>query len=805
MCDIRRDPSSSSRMPCFRLILIVSVIAAPLSAAAAVPRLPATHIDRADAPRVDGALDDAIWQRVPGSDSFMQKYPEEAVAPIEPTTVRVAFDDRNLYIAIDCVQQKSPVVARLTRRDRVVESDRVIVDLDTRHDGRTAFHFDVSAAGVLVDGVHFDDTDVSYEWDEVWDGRAARTSTGWSVEIAVPLRILRFPDLPDQIWGFQVQRFVSARQELDQWAFSPRDAGGEVSRYGELGPLDQLGRGHPVEWRPFALGEFIRRDKMGDVPGDTDPSLSVGLDVKWHLGADLTLDAAILPDFGQVEADQIILNLETYELEFPEKRPFFQEGLDVFSTPIGLLYTRRIGAPVEGAADPAPIWGATKLVGDAGPLRVGLLAAMTGGVDVTETGMTLPAAEPSLFLAGRSRLRFGGLTGGLLATSVTRFEPEGADAFRDAYAGGLDLSWRSPEGDYVLDAQAAGTLFAGGPPRVLRDGTVVGDGDLDGAASIELEKEGGRWRFDLVAEIYGRRFDPNDVGFLTRANVEHVELDLERHDAAPRGPLLENQQRIELFGRRNLDGLKLSEGYQINASGQFKNYWSFFVELHWRRAHFDDREVGDGTALERAGLVGLELEVGTDPRAVAVFGLSSTWQLLENGVHVGVEAPLTLRLVPQLDLELVPEAGYTSGEPRVLDAGAMPGTYLLGALEARDLGVTVRATWTFTPRLTLQTYAQLFVAAVRFSDFTTGMGPLLRLDELMPTPAPAESPDFAEGALNASAVLRWEYRPGATLFLVYTRSQTPVGDDGEPMLDVGAVARAPGIDAFLMKISYFWN
>lgn len=824
-------------------VLIADVLAAR-------PHVAATHVDHA--PSVDGRLDDAAWRDAPADESFVQKFPDEGRPAAERTSVRAVYDARNLYIGVDCAQAGG-VVSRLTRRDREVEADRVSVDLDTRRDGKSAFHFEVNAAGVLVDGIRFDDTELSLDWDENWEARTARTATGWSAELRIPLRILRFDEVSSQEWGIQVRRYVSRRQEIDELAYIPRSEAGEVSRYAQLGPLEDLRRGRAFELRPFALTELRRRDRVGQMlASGTDLVGSIGADLKWHVSQDVTLDATVNPDFAQVEADQVILNLTTFEQFFPEKRAFFLEGLDEFATPVTLLYTRRIGRQPDAPALPAgerlvdtpgatPIYGATKLVGRIpGRFTIGVLSAVTGrgnvlGQDMAGARASRVADPLTAFEVVRVKRDLGDNAHvGVMALATIRAEPHdayvrftdpttsairalcpsgadvapGARCFHDAYVSGVDFRFRSPTGAFVVAGQAAGSLIVGGPDRAVPDGTTIRSGDLAPGGSLRIAKEAGTYRFDLESEGYGRKFDPNDLGYLPRQNLVHVFAQAERHDTTPGRWLHENAQRLEYYLRYNLDGLKTSEGYQVNTSGQLKSFWSYFFELHVRPAHYDDREFGDGSALERAGLLGLESWVTTDPRRRISADLGSTTQVLENGINVQPEANVRFRVLPQLDLEVMPQGQYTNGEPRAIGGGPTPGTFLLGKQTAKELGITVRATYTFTPRLTLQTYAQLFLAAVHYQGFSTGSGRIVRLADLMPTGAPTTNPDFQEGVLNANVVLRWEYHLGATLFFVYTRSQTPqtVLDPGQrPTLDLRAVSRGAAIDVVMLKLSYWWG
>src|SRR5262245_7670754 len=231
------------------------------------------------APHIDGHLDDKVWSTIPTSDAFTQSFPHDGEKPSVATRMQVAYDDENVYIAIDCTQTAKRL-ARLTRRDRDVSDDRVSIDFDTAHDRRSAFHFQVSAAGVLVDGLRHDDEELSQEWDEVWQAEVARTTTGWNAELKIPLRILRLHDGVNT-WGFQVRRWNGTTGEMDEWAYSPLDAGGEVSRYGDLGPFDGLAPRGSFAIVPFVLGRYVGSSLADDVYDD-GPSAAAGLDFTWR-------------------------------------------------------------------------------------------------------------------------------------------------------------------------------------------------------------------------------------------------------------------------------------------------------------------------------------------------------------------------------------------------------------------------------------------------------------------------------------------------------------------------------------------
>jgi len=766
------------------------------------------------APHIDGHLDDPAWAQAPAFTGFVQKFPAEGTDPDEPTTLRVLYDDRALYLAIDCVQARAPITARLTRRDRVIEVDRVVVDLDTALDRKSAYHFEVNAAGGQADALRFDDTDISFDWDEVWAAAVSRRGDGWSAELRIPLRLLRFPVRPTQTWGFQVRRYVAATREVDELAFVPRDQAGEVSRYGQLGPLERLRKPLGIELRPFAVG---RVEHFAPGTGVLDPGTglggSLGLDAKWRPGPSLTLDVTANPDFGQVEADEVVLNLTSYETFLPEKRPFFLEGLDLFATPVNVLYTRRIGAVADEPAlapgeepvrppGPARIDAAAKLTGRAGALSLGALAALSDDVTVTAQAADgsrrqVEAAPYTLHDAARLRLDLGPRAViGAIAAATLRIGDQ-----RDSLVGGADAHWRSRGGGWAASAQVLGSAVRDGEPRRMPDGGVVAPGDTSGAAVLAVDKQSGSLVGELSCDLYGRDFDPGDLGYISRQNAFHCFESIGWRDTSSGRWLVEQQHNLEVFHRVNLDGQDLGSGYQLNTFGELHSGWRYFSELHWRPAHLDDRDIGDGTALERAGLLGLELSLHSDPRRAAVAQVGTTTQRLSNGWVFELDGSVALHPHPQLDIELGPTVLYTRGEPRYL--GDDGGDRRFGRQRALALGSVLRTTFTFTPALTLQGYAQLFVDRVEYSGFTAAplADRVVHLDELMPAAPPPWSPDFADGAFDASLVLRWEWRPGSTLYLVYSRAQ--LGSGAGQRLPARRTLRAPAADAVLLKLTWW--
>jgi len=808
--------------PAAAVLAVVFAQARPVFPEALPPRPHVTATRTPQPPIIDGRLDDPAWATAPPSDSFVQHYPDEGAPATERTTIRVLYDDKNVYIGIDAEQVNAPVVKRLARRDSQIPSDGVWLDIDSRRTGVGAFHFGVNAAGMLSDGIHFDDTNYSSDWDAVWEAKVADTDRGYTVEFRIPLAVLRFEASPVQDWGFQVRRFIDARQETDDWAFYPRSAATYVPLFGRMDNLRDLQPRHPIELRPFALGrlEYQTADAGTTLKHGWSAGGSAGLDARAHVTNELTLDLALNPDFGQVEADTVVLNLSTYETFFPEKRPFFLEGIDVFSTVRPLVYTRRIGKQpatpnlmqqerLVAPPQPVPLYGAAKLVGTIGArTTVGLISALTGPADVeidTNGVRTERRLEPwtTFNILRLKRKLAANAEVGVLASAANRFEtpmptgticpvsgvptPDGR-CFNDAYVFSTDGRWRSPQGNYAVVWQALTSTIQSGPERTQPDGKPITPGAFAPGASLYIGKEGGaHWLVSAWQHLAGRQLEFNDIGYLERKNDYQASLGLTYRSLEPWRITRDTSTALQVNVRRSLDGLTLWNELKLVMQASITSFWSFYLDLHGRGRYFDDRETGDGTALERAGGAGITANAGSDPRQPLTGNLTATLDARQGGGTIfGVYGDVSLRALGRLELALLPTAAYESGAPRYYAKNAVPlatdpVTYQFGTQTAASVGATLRAAYTFTPELSLQVYTQLFLAFVHYDPLftiTQPAGGIVYLTDLMPmnlSPpgVPPPQPDSTTATLNVNVVLRWEYRLGSTFFLVYTRAQNP--------------------------------
>jgi hypothetical protein len=380
-------------------ILALAIVPLGPAADASPAPLVASRV-RAGVIHVDGRLDEAAWRRAVPASGFRQQEPAEGASATEDTEIRVLFDEETLYVGI-LARDREPdkVIARILQRDKILEpsgydhrqrfagDDGVAILLDPFRDRRSAFVFATNANGAEFDALITDENPtMNVDWRAVWTVRAERNGRGWSGELAIPFRTLRYPQSAEaHPWGFNAWRVIRRKNEQTLWRSFSRDGGGfhRVSQAGELLGLEHLPRpGLNLELKPFALSGFDQAEERGLV---REARVDAGLDAKWEVRPGLVLDATANPDFAQVESDDEQVNLTRFELFFPEKRDFFLENAGIFDfgvrglgadpPPFLAFFSRRIGIADEGEV---PVLGGLRLSGRAGRQTVGLLDMVTG-------------------------------------------------------------------------------------------------------------------------------------------------------------------------------------------------------------------------------------------------------------------------------------------------------------------------------------------------------------------------------------------------------------------------------------------
>src|SRR5205823_4308357 len=402
-------------MPAAVLLAIVLQTATPPSAAGGVAAPQPASTTRATAVRaavpvvIDGRDDDEVWRIAQPITQFREFQPKEDGDPRFPTEARVAYDDRYFYVFIRAFDpHPDSILKLLARRDVRAATDQLKIMIDSYHDRRNGFEFAVNPAGVKRDYAIYNDTQEDDAWDAVWDAATQVDSLGWTAEFRIPLSQLRYVPRGTNTFGFGIWRDIQRYTERESWPLYRNSQSGISSQLGELTGLVGLPSPRRPEIAPYMLTKNV------SVPTgsafDRSQKVTGGADLKYGITANLTLDATVNPDFGQVEADPSVLNLTAFETFFQERRPFFVQGAGIFRFNVncsqvncngeGLFYSRRIGrAPQLGFGDPVSptattIDGAAKLTGRLpGGQTIGVFDAVTERATGTLGSTTEPTTN----------------------------------------------------------------------------------------------------------------------------------------------------------------------------------------------------------------------------------------------------------------------------------------------------------------------------------------------------------------------------------------------------------------------------
>ena len=759
-------------------------------------------------PQIDGVLDDPVWQQAPVFTGFVQREPEEGQPASEQTTVQVAYDDEMLYVGVMAYDSDPEgIVSRLVRRDQWAEADWIQVSLDTHHDHQTGYAFSVYAGGSIYDSVIRDYGWDNDAWNGVWESAHSIGTEGWSVEFAIPFHNLRFSSGGD--WGINIARYISRKKEQVFWVMIPRKESGWVSRFAHLEGLADIQSRRTLELLPYSVGRSTfaaGRELFGNA----------GADLRYGLSSNVSLNATINPDFGQVEADPAELNLSVFESFQEERRPFFVADSEAFDTPIDLFYSRRIGRQPSFHALPdghnaldesesTTILGAAKLTGKtAAKTTFGLLTALAAREYVRiETTLVREGApkhrdflvEPQThFLVGRVKqdLFAGNSHVGLLGTAVQR------DRARDAYTGGVDwtLKWR--DNGYTFWGQLAGSL------------ATVDDRRRGGLGNMAvLSKNSGWLRGELWWEAYSRHFEINDLGFQWRNDFYTPWLWIQLRKEEDWAIFRRNFYNFNRWGTWNFDRTNLQNGFDFNTHHQLKNYWWIHFDYYHTWRSFDDLDTRGGPLIVRPANDGFEIELESDDRFMVSGWVEFEWENNSVGsTHREVSGSIRIRPTSRFEISLRPRYSWDFNDAQWvenLDANAdgEDDLFLYGALDSQTLDLTTRANILFSRDLSVEVYVQPFISAGRYTHFKALARP--RSYSFADHPGPDKSPDFRNRSLHSNAVLRWEYKPGSTLFIVWSQFRDDESEVGafRPGHNLRRSFIDEGTNIFLVKLNYW--
>ena len=522
MIDVTRAPRLSV------LLVWVAVVGGTVLPASGqgVPQLAVGHVNGDTPPTIDGRVDEIEWSGAPSYDAFTQQEPDEGRPATERTEVRFLMDRRNLYISVVCHDSEpGQLVVTESRRDaNLGDTDSIQILLDTFDDGQNAFVFGTNPFGIEYDGQVMGEgatggatgggggsqrgqvRGFNANWDADWTVRATQTERGWEAEFALPLKTLRYAPGEDRTWGVNVLRNIRRKNEQVFLATVPR--GYTLHRVSVAAKLTGLSlpTRRDVKLTPYVAASINDDRTLGT---DTvDRTGDIGLDLKWGVRSDLTLDVTVNTDFAQVEADEEQVNLTRFALFFPEKRPFFLENAQLFQMgqpqAIDLFFSRRIGL---SGGQPVDIHAGGRLSGKLGGYNVGMLTMQTDDAVDRRSGKTISQANNfTLFRVQREvgRSNFGAMF--VNRQGVGDLAPE--NDYNRAY--GFDLAWQ---------ATTNGKLFA----FIARTDSPERKGGSDYAGRVFYSYANQLWSGSAGFSQVGEHFNP-EVGFLPRRAFRRYDI-----------------------------------------------------------------------------------------------------------------------------------------------------------------------------------------------------------------------------------------------------------------------------------------
>lgn len=785
-------------------------------------------------PVIDGFGNDEVWKQATTALNFVQQEPVDGAPESERTEFKILYDDHNIYFyAMMYDSHPDSIVSRLARRDDIPESDWIGIGFDSYNDKQTAFIFIVLPSGSKSDELMYNDgRDEDYSWDPVWEVETTMLPNGWSAEFKIPFSQIRFTEGNDT-WGMNVVRRISRKQEETNWNLMSKNKDGFVSQFGIMTGMADVKLPKLLEVLPYAVGssehypQTQHREKIETIRPNA------GVDIKYGITSNFTVDATFNPDFAQVEADPAVLNLTTFETFYPEKRPFFIEGTQILRFVTfggdygpGLFYSRRIGKPItvrlpgdgEIITDvprTSTILGAAKFSGKTdGGISIGLLTGLTDEEEFsyrdTLGGMKSLRAEPSAsYNLFRIKQDFWGNSNiGAIVTGTSR------EGNIPAYTAGTDWDIKFDSSKYRTNgflAVSHGTKYIDKFGRV-RSQPFLQQGS---AGKINIGRVSGEWTYGGGFDFTSKKYFINDLGFFRSPNDFGFGINGGYRNFTP-GEIFRNYNfSTNIHLRWNYDRLTLFKEFSANANAQLLNFWYVNGGLSYSLAAQDPYEPRGYGVVKTPSSFFVRGEIETDNRKMVIVNAEQSYRSFDNGgLSSNTEGSIVIRptssMEYELSLEYVIERDLdkfvTSVTDTMISFAAVDPAALFAQRDVDGIDFTLRGSILFTHDLSLQLYNQFFWAKGNFDMKTYS---LLNPDRRLTRHNYSDNKDFNETSLQTNIVLRWEYREGSTFFFVWSHGRAFEQNGGYNTglgtnLDNTFLRTSPD-NVYVVKVSYWMS
>ncbi|MRR18564.1 hydrolase [bacterium] len=728
-------------------------------------------------PIIDGSVEDEAWQAGLWDGDFIQYEPQNGAKPSQQTSFKILFDDNNIYVAIKAYDTNpDSIVKRISRRDNG-DGDFVGISFDSYHDRQTGFTFLTNAAGVKNDFMWAKNGQIEDEtWDPIWFTDAQITDWGWSAEMKIPLTQLRFRIADGGIWGLELFRQQFRNQEMSIWQHIDRNASGLIFNFGELTGLTGIRPRKQADITPFVVGSLETFESEEGNPFATGRAwkYNAGLDAKFGVTNNMTLDLTVNPDFGQVEADPSEVNLTAYETFFEEKRPFFIEGNNItsFRTGIGdgdlgfdnLFYSRRIGRSPhlgadteenEYASEPrtTPIISAIKLTGKTPDgLSVGIVEAVTAEVNAEIDSLGVRSSqtvEPlSNYFVSRVMKDFGGgktVVGGAFTNTHRFLDGTGIDGLvSNANTAGVDFShYFGEERSWFVSSAVAGSNLSGSTEAIENlqyspvhyyqrpdadyievDPTLTSLNGFGG--NVQTGKVGGHWNFMAFTYFKSPGFDLNDAGYLQSADAIISGLWSAYRFDKPFSIFRQIRPNANYWTGWDFGGTHLFTGGNLSVFTQFKNLWWTSIGGNYEGESLSNTILRGGPSMLTPSNRSFNLNLGSN-QSKMIYG--SLWINRgkggeDSGERWGTGLDLTAKPGQSFSVTLSPSYSKNMNTLQYVTHIDDGDHYILSQIDQQIVSMSVRLNYNITPDFTIQYWGQPFLAAMDYSRFKEVTDPM---------------------------------------------------------------------------------
>lgn len=758
--------------------------------------------------KIDGILDEAEWNRLPLLTDFIQKSPYNGNDPTKPTIARVGFDDTGLYFGILCEENgKDSIMAEISQRDdEDALADLIAINLSPFNDGINANHFILTAAGVQID-LKFTAHGADIAWDAVWESKVGITDSGWVAEIKIPYSAIRFPSVEVQDWGINFWRKRAIKNEWSVWTYIPNDIEGAHKINGVMQNIEIKDSPLRLSLTPYTSSYLERNTEQ-----KWTSNFNAGMDLKYGISESFTLDAILIPDFGQVQSDDMVLNLTPYEIRYNEKRQFFTEGTEMFNKG-DIFYSRRIGSRPQGyGAAGNDLFEHEKVVENPSETRLINAMKFSGrtnkglgiGVLNAMTGNTFASIEDTL----------SGETRGVSTQAFTNYNLIALDQnlFQNSYFSFINSNVLRK--NFTANVSAIEFKLADNDNQYSLKGVgaishVADESDTETGYKVRIETGKFRGSFQYAYYLYAVSddYDQNGLGYLSKNNELNNRFLIGHHIYQPFGSFLDMHNTLILDYRRLMkpwDFTELWISYIIETT--LKNNYYFRMHAAWvpleRRDYYEPRV--EGRYFQNSKLYHNCLVIITDRRkslSMQVLGFfTNSYDYDFKFRDQWSEIKPTYRINNQFNIEFSTSHRKIRNEPGFVDKNTDTGQIIFGKRNQEIITNTIGANYLFNNKASISFRLRHYWSKALYDAYYE----LTESGRLVPATID-EDHDINYSAFNIDMTFIWNFAPGSELRINWKnasydeRSQT-VGDYWENLRNT---VDLPHADVFSVKLLYY--